>query len=66
MKSPEETKAILVPIDFTEITSNAINHAVELAKLFNKPIQLLHIVSKGLFESETKIEIEEEEALAKL
>jgi nucleotide-binding universal stress UspA family protein len=66
MKSQEETKAILVPVDFTAITPNAINHAIELAKLFNKPIQLLHIVSKGMFESESKVEIEEEEALAKL
>jgi nucleotide-binding universal stress UspA family protein len=66
MKSPEETNAILVPVDFTEITSNSINHAIELAKLFKKPIQLLHIVSKGIFESESKVELEEEEALAKL
>lgn len=66
MKSPEETKAILVPVDFSLITPNTIDHAVELARLFGKPITLLHIVTKGFFEREAQIELEEEEAQARL
>jgi len=66
MKAPEETKTIIVPVDFTEITANALIHATELAKLFGKPLTLLHVVGKGFLEKNSEIIIEEEEALSKL
>ncbi len=66
MKNTASSKAILVPVDFTEIIPNTLNHAAEMARLFGKPIALLHVVNKGLFDSNHKIELEEEEALAKL
>jgi nucleotide-binding universal stress UspA family protein len=66
MKSPELAQTVLVPIDFTEVTLHALEYAETMARLFDKPISLLHVVSKGLFESESKVELEEEEALAKL
>ena len=66
MKAPEETKTILVPVDFTDITANALNHASELARLFDKPLTLLHIVSKGFLDKDSEMIIEEEEALSKL
>lgn len=66
MKNTEAAKAILVPVDFTEIIPNTLNHAAEMARTFGKPIALLHVVGKGLFDSEHKIEVAEEEALARL
>lgn len=41
-----EREIILVPIDFTPVADCAIDHAIEIAKLFNHKICLLHVVSK--------------------
>jgi nucleotide-binding universal stress UspA family protein len=38
--------SILVPYDFTEVTFNAAAHAVNLSKVLNTNITLLHIVKK--------------------
>ena len=44
---------ILVPIDFSEISENALNHAVKVAKIYNNEITLLYIMEEsflsGLF-----------------
>ncbi len=41
-----EREIILVPIDFTPVADCAIDHAIEIAKLFNHKICLLHIIGK--------------------
>ena len=63
---PIDSNLILVPTDFTEVAGFAIQHASELAKLFNKTICLLHVVETGLLETGRSKEQKEEEALAKL
>ncbi|MBI5218876.1 MAG: universal stress protein [Bacteroidia bacterium] len=40
-------KTILVPWDFTEVTENALLHAINVAKKLDNDITLLHIVDKG-------------------
>lgn len=66
MKSLSETKGILVPVDFSALTENGISHAVAMARIFHKPIYLLHVLRKRLFESDHAFTIETEEALARL
>jgi nucleotide-binding universal stress UspA family protein len=44
--STKERDIILVPTDFTPVADCAIDHAIEIAKLFNHKICLLHIVGK--------------------
>lgn len=39
-------EVILVPTDFTPVADCAIDHALEIAKLFNHKVCLLHIISK--------------------
>ncbi|MCC5918935.1 MAG: universal stress protein [Cryomorphaceae bacterium] len=39
-------KSILVPIDFTEITENALKHALGLSKTLNTGVKLLNLVKK--------------------
>ena len=41
-----ERNIILVPTDFTPVADCALDHAIEIAKLFNHKIILLHIVGK--------------------
>lgn len=40
---------ILVPVDFTEVTNIAVNHAITLAKKTNSEIKLLHVIEKPFF-----------------
>lgn len=49
--------SILVPYDFTEVTFNAAAHAVNLSKVLNTNITLLHIVKKDseIQEAEKKL-----------
>ena len=42
--SQYEKNIILVPIDFTEVTRCALDHAIELSKLLKHEICMLHIV----------------------
>ena len=35
---------ILVPIDFTKVGESALNHAVEIAKINNDNISILHVI----------------------
>ncbi len=41
-----ERDTILVPTDFTPVADCALDHAIEIAKLFNHKICLLHVVNK--------------------
>ena len=40
--------AVLVPIDFTDVSEFAIDHAIEIAKISRRKIYLLHVVSKRI------------------
>ncbi|TVQ86868.1 MAG: universal stress protein [Bacteroidetes bacterium] len=42
----EEKNVILVPTDFTPVADCALDHAIEIAKLFDHKISLLHVVGK--------------------
>lgn len=42
---------ILVPLDFSEIASFALDHAVEVAKQFDNNLALLHVVEEALVSS---------------
>lgn len=48
-----ETKknTILVPVDFSDIAKNALNHAVQVAKHFNNNLALLHVVEESVLPS---------------
>lgn len=57
---------ILVPIDFTPVAINAVNHAVAVGKAFESEIHLLHIVAKKseFSEARTRLNAFEKEHLA--
>ena len=40
-------KTILVPIDFTSVSENAVNHAENLARSISAGLHLLHVVAKS-------------------
>lgn len=52
-----EKKTIIVPHDFTEIADNALNHAINTAKITGAEILLLHVVAKekNIQEAEEKL-----------
>ncbi|TVQ13577.1 MAG: hypothetical protein EA361_09470 [Bacteroidetes bacterium] len=41
-----ERDVIIVPTDFTPVADCALDHAIEIAKLFDHKIRMLHVVSK--------------------
>jgi nucleotide-binding universal stress UspA family protein len=43
MSERETNNTILVPVDFSEISMNALDHAVQLAKIYKNDITLLYI-----------------------
>lgn len=47
IKTPKH-HIILVPVDFSETSENAIDYAVEMAKLFDDEITLLNVISNGM------------------
>lgn len=57
---------ILVPVDFTPVAINAVNHAVAVGKAFESEIHLLHIVAKKseFSEARTRLNAFEKEHLA--
>ena len=59
---PVDSELILIPTDFSEVAEYAIQHAVHLAKIFNKKLCLFHVVESGMFDSEKKIIVQEAEA----
>ncbi len=54
-----ERDTILVPTDFSDVSDFAIDHAVEIAKIFNHRICLLHVVSKRTPGTKRHIAIQE-------
>ncbi|MCX7954626.1 MAG: universal stress protein [Bacteroidales bacterium] len=61
MESQEQivTKAIIVPVDFTEKCEYALQHALFLSKIFNRPIVGLHIIKKDKYLEEAKNKLNE-------
>jgi nucleotide-binding universal stress UspA family protein len=53
-----EKKTIIVPHDFTPVADNALNHAINTAKITGAEIHILHVVAKdkGIAEAETKLQ----------
>lgn len=45
------TNKILVPVDFSEPSGRALDHALELARLFNATIELLHVYHLAIIPS---------------
>ncbi len=52
-----EKKTIIVPHDFTPVADNALNHAINTAKITGAEIHVLHVVAKekGITEAEEKL-----------
>jgi len=50
-----ERDTILVPTDFTDVSEFAIDHAVEIARIFDHKICLLHVVSKRASGSDREV-----------
>ena len=42
---------ILVPLDFSDIATHALNHAIEVAKQFENKLALLHVVEEAMLTS---------------
>lgn len=47
-KGPEATERILVPIDFSDPSKQALRYALELANTYQARLQLLHVVEETL------------------
>lgn len=47
IKTPQD-HITLVPVDFSESSKNAMQYAVEMAKIFNDEITLLNVISGGM------------------
>jgi nucleotide-binding universal stress UspA family protein len=59
-----ERDTLLVPTDFSDVSGFAVDHAVEIARLFNHRICLLHVT--GRKEAGTEAHIRKQEALQNL
>ena len=53
--SEKKRSIILVPHDFSEVAENAVKHAIELCRLFNNELYLLHIVESGEKDVEAEV-----------
>lgn len=42
---------ILVPVDFSDTANNALEHAVNIARVYSNEITLLHIIDESFFQS---------------
>jgi nucleotide-binding universal stress UspA family protein len=47
----KKKNTMLVPVDFSDIATHALRHAVQLAKHFDNHIALLHVIEEGFFNS---------------
>jgi nucleotide-binding universal stress UspA family protein len=47
MQSIFHDKLIMIPIDFTPITDNALSYASSFAKIFNNKLMLMHVADKN-------------------
>ena len=52
-------KSILVPVDFTENSEFAIQHALQLSKFIKKNITLLHIIKRDREQPEAMVKLKE-------
>lgn len=50
IKTPKDN-IILVPTDFSTASNNALEHAVQIAKLFDNEITLLYVIEESFFSS---------------
>lgn len=55
----ENKKVILVPTDLTPVAECALDHAAEIAKLFNRKIILLHVVAKKKSDESLRMKLEQ-------
>jgi nucleotide-binding universal stress UspA family protein len=62
MSIQTSSSSILVPIDFSNLSSVAIAHAVNYAKLFKCDLALIHFVEKGFLDGSAKIDLAKKEA----
>ena len=67
----EKHKQILVPTDFSEVGNCAIQHGIELSRIFKNDLTIVHIIdetTKKVFKDKTHEEaaIQELEKIAKL
>lgn len=53
----QTTAKIVVPIDFTETTSNALNYALSLADIYSNNISLIHIIKSKSEEGEAEVKL---------
>jgi len=49
---------ILVPVDFTPVSTNAVNHALAVGKALHSELHLLHIVAKKMSFTEARLRLE--------
>ena len=47
IKTPQD-HIILVPMDFSDSSINAVYYAVEMANFFDSEVTLLHVISKSM------------------
>jgi len=66
MQTQATSATILVPIDFSELTTFAVSHAVNYAKLLQSQLILVHFLSKSHKEDNPETAIAREEASSKL
>ena len=63
----KQNATIIVPWDFTEISENSVLHAIQLAKVVDNEILLVHFMeSSGVFSNKTKNLLKKEELESKL
>lgn len=55
----DHKNAILVPTDLTPVTECALDHAIEIARLFNREIVLLHVMAKKKSDEEIRTKLEQ-------
>jgi nucleotide-binding universal stress UspA family protein len=55
-----DKKTIIVPWDFSEVTADALHHAVRIAKQMKNNIQLLHVLEKEEKNAETEAKLKKD------
>ncbi len=61
-----ERNTILVPVDFTAASDCAIDNAIEIAKVFNQSICLLHVIGKNRPKSEKETVVKKLEEIVEM
>ncbi len=55
----DRKNSILVPTDLTDVAEYALDHAVNIARLFNRKIILLHVLTKKKSDENVKMKLEQ-------